>query len=1205
MTISETDLKLLKSERMTDFSDGGGKMTGNEVVDGLVNNVFNDISQLDRTYGRVSLRKTYAMVETANTDTYLGSHIILTDPPDDPKVNVTLFTTDSWTDERDAARNYIENYSVQGPISRWVVYGDQIIGQRLILLYSQSNTLNISTPAEDPTPEIGDVMMLSTEKEGFAPNYQYVRILRIVSRETQKFTDEKGDFFKDVLILEISNPLRYLFPGKATPNRYTDVAPTVLRKTSVADAAQYFGVKKIVEALDLNSLTVNVGTPYAALVPSAQAETPLIDIAANMTRPNYVQSGAAASLVGSATLSGTLAPGYAASLYLGRGILPGSLALTISGTAYKDDSNGNLILNTGGAGSYGGTVDYASGAITITKSSSWSGISVIAAATPAVAVYNNAGTTAIPITINNRTFNYVMTLRPVPSPGSLVVDYKALNKWYRLYDDGLGHLNGSVAGIGTGTINYATGSVLITLAALPDVDSSLLFAWTTPLYYSQQTYVLQQPKPAVSFTLANTPVVPGSLSITWTDGVGKSATVAANGTISGDATGHLVAANGKLILYPNNIPISGTAFNLVYQQSAQIQDVFSVTGDSGGVVSFALTQTPVKPGSVKLSYTVKAPESLKYFFTNAVAFPQPSRDVLITITDDGAGALLGGYTGTVNYATGAVTLDTTNIRPTVKIVGYPGDPYENTQIHLQVFVDESDTLMANTTLTAQYALDSATPTDKTELASLTELEVDLSTSTAEALIAGGVKFSFAGSTFIDRQGILYGNHSPTTDAAIAAGSLDYQTGMATLTAWAGGSPTLTIQAAVSVKGSSYVTGVTGRAPGAPLATGQFQINATAADGVQINASADNNGDIVHEWATGHIDWQTGIYKINYGQKVLDSAITSDVKANSGWYDPANIGEDGKIWAPRLVKPETITFNAVLISYIPLDADILGLDTVRLPQDGRVPIYRTGNVAVVHNTQAFDLPNPAIAGSVHDCGRTLLSYAKLFDANGVAVPTGKYTANLDAGTVTLADPLDLTGYVQPLHIEHRIEDMALVTDVQITGQVKLMKPTRHAYPANTSYLSSALVIGDMQARYTNLFDQQTWTSVFSDLLIGSEASSSFNDVLYPLTLTNAGAIQERWAIVFTSATAFNCYGEYSGLIAQHTTGSNFAPINPITNVPYFTMNYLGWGTGWSAGNVVRFNTLGTNAPLWLARTTLQSDPSVYTDNFKLQIRGDAN
>jgi hypothetical protein len=62
---------------------------------------------------------------------------------------------------------------------------------------------------------------------------------------------------------------------------------------------------------------------------------------------------------------------------------------------------------------------------------------------------------------------------------------------------------------------------------------------------------------------------------------------------------------------------------------------------------------------------------------------------------------------------------------------------------------------------------------------------------------------------------------------------------------------------------------------------------------------------------------------------------------------------------------------------------------------------------------------------------------------------------------------------------------------------------------------------------------------------------------------------------------------------------------MTGVPYFIINYLGWGTGWSAGNVLRFNTDAANYPLWLARTTLQSNPTVYTDNFKMQIRGDAN
>lgn len=47
--------------------------------------------------------------------------------------------------------------------------------------------------------------------------------------------------------------------------------------------------------------------------------------------------------------------------------------------------------------------------------------------------------------------------------------------------------------------------------------------------------------------------------------------------------------------------------------------------------------------------------------------------------------------------------------------------------------------------------------------------------------------------------------------------------------------------------------------------------------------------------------------------------------------------------------DSLRYNATAYSYLPLDASILGLDPVRLPQDGRVPIFRTGEFAVVGHT----------------------------------------------------------------------------------------------------------------------------------------------------------------------------------------------------------------------------------------------------------------
>ena len=507
-------------------------------------------------------------------------------------------------------------------------------------------------------------------------------------------------------------------------------------------------------------------------------------------------------------------------------------------------------------------------------------------------------------------------------------------------------------------------------------------------------------------------------------------------------------------------------------------------------------------------------------------------------------------------------------------------------------------------VSASYSVDTD-PTPQTTSKTLSEFQIDITTTTGNPLVSGSVMFTYAGNTVIDRQGFVYRNVSSTTDSGIQCGTINYETGRVTLTNWDAGTNNLTITSAATSIMPSYVFGVTGRAPGAPLATGQFQLVCVASNGTNIVATANNNGDITHEYVKGKVDWETGIFKCQFGKKILASTLTADQKSSAGWYMDELVDELGYIWKPRLIKSETITFNAVLLSYIPLDADVLGADTVRLPQDGRVPIYRVGNVGVVHNTQTTEVPNPVTAGAVVNCGRTLLSYAKVFDAENQIVPTTKYTADLDAGTVTFNTPLDLTGYTQPLHVEHRIEDMALITDVQITGDIKLMKPVRHAYPANTTYLSSAMVIGDMQARVTNLFDQSTWNSTWLDVISGSASNASFNGVLYPITVTNAGSIQERWAIVFTGATAFNCYGEYSGLVAQGTTDVDFSPINTVSNHPYFTLNKLGWGSGWASGNVLRFNTQAANYPLWLARTTLQSDPQVYTDNFKMQIRGDAN
>jgi hypothetical protein len=155
----------------------------------------------------------------------------------------------------------------------------------------------------------------------------------------------------------------------------------------------------------------------------------------------------------------------------------------------------------------------------------------------------------------------------------------------------------------------------------------------------------------------------------------------------------------------------------------------------------------------------------------------------------------------------------------------------------------------------------------------------------------------------------------------------------------------------------------------------------------------------------------------------------------------------------------------------------------------------------------------------------------------------------------------------------------------------------------SLVSSALVFGDLQARVYNKFSQVTWSNQWSDSLIGDETTAQYNDTVYPLVVQNRGATQERWACIFTGTTAFRVVGENTGQIATGNINTVLSPLNPATGTPYFTINPLGWGGGWAAGNVLRFNTAAANAPFWIVRTVLQGNSDYTSDGFKLQIRGD--
>lgn len=1193
MAILDGDIKLLKSEVLDDVPEGGGMATGVAVVDGVSNNLFADISELDRTYGRISLRKVFAGVLTDTVDGYYGSHMIIAVAPGDPRVSAALFTTRSWSDERTAAQNKLESYLALGSETRLTLYGNHLSGQKSVQVHCAHSVAS---------PGVGDVLGLV--QRDTPTNYQYVRITRIISRtENQVFTDQYGDYARDVLVIEISDALRMAFTG-APVTRYTSDyfnPPTRVHATFAADATSYYGVSPLALAASLGDLALRAQSVYTQIVPSALSEAPIIDARCTGDRALIVPIGGAPALSFTSTLTTT--PGQVALRYFGRAIARGSLTLAVGGVTLVDDSAGAIVAQSG----FTGSVDYSSGVVSVSRSTGISDSATYSAA-QAVAIAVAGHTESTPISIGNRGYNYVINLSPAPAPGSVSVSYMALGKWYQLLDNGSGNLSGD-EGVGTGMVDYGTGSMVVTLGALPDVNTEILYSWGTPAHYTPQVGGSVFRAPAIKINVAGGALQPSNLTITYlANAITRVVTDNGAGGLTGDCSGGWVDyANGKIVVLPSVLPDSASTIVTQYKQGAAVVEIHTAAGAS---TSFSLGNA-VLPKSLTLSFSDNAGGQYTVRDDGAGGLVLIAADM--SATGSGSQSNVGnqasvalsisstaGIAGSINYATGAVALGAqVTLTATSQARTITGSDYRDV-VATRSWSAASQTAVAAGNIVARYRQSSDSAGSLlSQSQTIDPLQIDLLPTISNTLVPGSLRFTLNGSVYVDRAGSLLRDVSASTNSGTVAGAIDYASGVVTLSDYTGGgSPTVSV-ACLTRKGLWEDWRFRFRVAGAPVQPASFAVRANrASDSVQISASSGLDGTIASSEIDGTIDAQFGIVTLHFGSLVSDAGLSPAEKAE-WWYSPSRVS-GGMIFRPKLVMPETALYNAVAVSTLPLSAEVLGLDPVRLPVDGRVPVLRKGDVLVIHHT-ATTSPATVSDAQTINLGRVRIARLRVIGNNDATIAAG-YTQNLDAGTVTFTD---VSGYSQPVRIEHRIEDMALCSDAQINGELLITKPLTHDFPLG-SMVSSALIMGDLHARVSHWFDQPSWTSVWSDTAIGGDASASYNTAVYPPLVTNRGAIQERWRIVFTNTTTINVIGETVGQIVTGAAIANpLAPINPATGVPYFSIDPAGWGAGWSAGNVVRLNTVAANFPVWVARTVLQGPASIDDDSFTIGIRGDVD
>ena len=1009
MPITQNDLELLKAEIMTDTPDGGGLPTGVAIVDGESNNLLPDVSDIDRLCGRVRLRKIYLAVKTANADLLQAPRLLFTEIPENENVSVFAFKSSSFADRRASAQDNIESYLAFG--TKWAghLLETQLTGQRVI---------QVSLDKDDPIPSVSQPLVLVQNEGQVDEYYQYIRPVKVDTTERRFQKNATDSVLRTVTTIEFGDTLSATFSGLTVQEFFQNASTSrraVLRETRVADAAKYYSASRLAEPVEaMVSRQVKLESIYTRVVPSTEVETPI----PQRDAANQVASQAGSDGIININQSATINPTTA--FNLPSGVSVGTLNISFAGISLID-KDGQLVNAQNVAYA---SIKYGTGQIVWYDLLSIGQQLITGTYKPASEIIRVAQSD-YQIVGSNAGYNYIRQLGAEPTPNSLKITYTVGGSNYLVHDDGRGILIDD-DGNGRGTVQGKT--VLLTTAAIPDADSYIIYSFGVDLdtvKYSHQTL-----QPAYHSSVI-TDVVVGNIALTW--GTGKTATVS-NGVIAGDATGTFSA--GELRIAPKlTVPVD-TVFTATYSKvldsvTTAIDASYSPQNANGVFTASLQLGENIEDLSFSLILSDKTnPQIMLYFrlatdgvslFKNGVYYP--AYYGVERYSGNGAtigtvinwlpyNAASGGdwqptiLSNTVNKATGKVDFSIKVARKeTVTDVSLVG-------------AINKQPVFSTKTIDTNLFIDTAKITGTATVGGTTEqVSVDID--------AGGLFISppqasdtpvVSGSVFIDALGrSLHDENGQVKDSSQTVGVIDIRSGVIKLSEWESGQANLiNLKSMLRQNDPVPLANLIFRTPVAPLKEASLQISGELADGTQISLSTDEQGGITgNNFAHGTVDFKAGVVALYFYERLGVTANPSIV--NESWYDANNIYmENGTnyIDRPVYVKPDSVKYNALAYTYLPLDKNLIGLDPVRLPTDGRVPFVRKGDGVAITELKTMILPTYE-PNDTFDLGFERLSDVNVIDANGLKIDSDYLDVDLDAGTLQLNGMFDMSFYTAPL------------------------------------------------------------------------------------------------------------------------------------------------------------------------------------------------
>lgn len=661
MAILEGDLRLLQSVNMADVPEGGGGPSGKVIPDGESNAIFPDVSDVDRTTGRVRFRKLFAHVNTLTTEMIMGTLLTCTQP-EDPQISMVLFSNSSVFDTREDAAGRVAAYKHFGPVWHGLLFETHPKGMRQIRLLQMPGT---------ELPPVGRCLYL-VQNEG-RPNQfaQYVQVAKVTSLErTFVGNIAQGRRYQlNVVTCDLTTPLEYDFKGsEASESMLRVEGAAIVRDTFVSDSGSFKSSTKLRKAAQTGDMTLHVDSIYVQLIPSSRTESALVNMRPSGQSAALVQAGG-----GTVRLVTTQSFDSSNVINVGCAITPGTLsAETQAGTL--TDKGGQLMNGS----TVVGTVRYDVGELTY-LSGSISGQKTISFK-PSVAILQINDSAAVAVTAENRSLNWSHTTSNEIAQGNVSVSYMAAGRWYTLVDDGTGVLRGSDSSFGIGQVIYATRTITLNCTVMPDVGSAVLFYWGAVQAYEDTTPAAQKSVKAawLVIPLNEVPQADG-MKIEWEDGGGTcTATVEVGGAITGElhgggsVTGRLDVNAKEIVLKPTRLPPPDTAFKLKFEPKGVYKAINGAfAGDSGGVCT-ANVGKDVEPFSLELLADLTIDSVPHMGAGTGFVYYVNVQKCRIRVVDNGSGRLIlqtgpdsGKDVGSVNYSTGDVQLQT-NIRGAFK-----------------------------------------------------------------------------------------------------------------------------------------------------------------------------------------------------------------------------------------------------------------------------------------------------------------------------------------------------------------------------------------------------------------------------------------------------------------------------------------------------------------------------------------------------------